>query len=134
MAGTAGDRDTIKFWTVLAGLILMVSVAVLLIDMSIKAAILAESNALRRAILHMSEECHDSECPGVHYDRSAKASPNGASHDSTSGSSLLDFVPTGMETGDVANGSKAPVRAKRPGGTRPKPGTPRNTGDVPPGA
>lgn len=98
-------RDNIKFWTMLTAMILLVSVAVLLIDMTIKAAILEESNALRRAIL------------GVQDDRAAKTSSNGASYNSDSAGSVLDKFPAGMETGNVPNGTKETTSPTRDNNT-----------------
>jgi hypothetical protein len=117
-------QDKIKFWVFLVAMMLGVSVAVLLIDMTIKAAILEESNALRRVIL------------GVQDDRSAEANPNGTSHDANSSSVVLGKFPAGMETGNVANGSKAevPPLPRKRRGTRTEPGTPGDSGEIPPGA
>ncbi len=91
MAGSTGNRDNIKFWTVLAGMILLVSVAVLLIDMSIKAAILGESNSLRLLI------------EGEYNDRAAKASSNGTGNHTSGTNPVLGEFPAGMEVGNVAN-------------------------------
>lgn len=94
-------QDNIKFWTVLTAMILLVSVAVLLIDMTIKAAILEESNALRRTII------------GIQDDRPAKADSNGASNNSDSAGSVLDKFPAGMETRNVSNGTKKTTNPAR---------------------
>ena len=50
MAKTADSEGKIKFWAILAIIILAVAIAVTLIDMSIKTAILAESNSLKQLI------------------------------------------------------------------------------------
>lgn len=44
------SNDTIKFWTFLTVMLLAVAVAVTLIDLTIKASILAESNAMKLAM------------------------------------------------------------------------------------
>lgn len=111
------SKDNIKFWTFLAGIILAVSVTVLLIDMSIKAAILEESNALRRVLL------------GVQDDRSAKANSNGASNDANRPGPVLDKFSAGMEAGNVPNGNQAPV-SKANGRKQTQPRTPRNSGEI----
>lgn len=121
---TEASDDKMKFWAVLVAVMLGVSVAVLLIDMTIKAAILEESNALRRTLL------------GVQDDGSPKASDNGASHNGNSSGPVLDIFPAGMETGDVATGDKASpngtsTRGKR---TRTQPRTQGDSGEIPPGA
>jgi hypothetical protein len=113
--------DNIKFWSFLAGMILMVSVAVLLIDMSIKAAILQESNTLRLAI------------EGERNDRASKASSNGNNHHSNNSSPILGVFPAGMETGDVANGTKKTIQPRKTRGQRAKPGTPMDSGEIPSG-
>lgn len=114
-------RDNIKFWTFLAGMILMVAVAVLLIDMSIKAAILGESNALR---LTIEEERND---------RSAKTNGHGSSNNGRNSSSVLRLNATGMETGDVANGAKKTVQSRKARGQRAQPRAPMDSGEIPPG-
>jgi len=119
MATTTNDH--IKFWTFLAGTILMVAVAVLLIDMSIKAAILGESNTLRLII------------EGENNDRAAKANSNGASHNGTNSSSVLGVFSAGMETEHVANGTKKTVQPRKTRGQRAKPGSPLDTGEISPG-
>lgn len=97
------DRDTIKFWTVLAATILVVSILVMLIDMSIKAAILQESNSLRLVIEEQRNR-------GA---RKTAANPDGADNDSSNPSVLLDIDATGLEVGDVANGHKAATHKPR---------------------
>lgn len=121
---TAESEDKTKFWVVLIAIMLGVSVAVLLIDMTIKAAILEESNALRKLIL------------GVQDDRSAETSNNGASDNANRPGPVLDIFPAGMETGNVPNGDKASpngrtTRGKRSGN---EPRTQGNSREIPPGA
>jgi hypothetical protein len=50
MNASTGSKDTIKFWTFLTVMLLAVAIAVTLIDLTIKAAILAESNSLKLAM------------------------------------------------------------------------------------
>lgn len=114
------SKDNIKFWTVLAGIILAVSVTVLLIDMSIKAAILEESNALRRVLL------------GVQDDRSAKADSDGANHDSSRPGSILGEFSAGMEAGNVSNGNQETAR-KASNSKRSQARGRSNSGDIPEG-
>lgn len=120
---TNDTGEQIKFWAVLVAVMLGVSVAVLLIDMTIKAAILEESNALRRTLLGMQD------------DRQTEASSNGTGHDASHPGPVLDKFSARMEAGNVANGSKAvdskaPTRKTR--GTRARPGTESDSGEIPP--
>jgi hypothetical protein len=116
------SNEKIKFWAVLIGIMLGVSVAVLLIDMTIKAAILEESNALRRTLL------------GVRDDGQTEANPYGTNHNGNSSSPVLDFFSAGMEAGNVANGHKeTPIPPARKRTTRTKPGTQGDTGEIPSG-
>ena len=75
----------------------------MLIDMSIKAAILQESNSLRLVI---EEQRNRGE-------RKAGTNPNGADNHGSNSSVLLDIDATGMETRDVANGSKTSANKPR---------------------
>lgn len=115
------QNDHIKFWTFLAAMILMVAVAVLLIDMSIKAAILGESNELRLMI------------EGERNDRAAKANSNGSGNNGSSASPVLGKFPTGMETRDVVDGSKKTVQSRAPRGQRAKPRASLDSGEIPEG-
>jgi hypothetical protein len=111
--------ENIKFWTVLSVLMLVTAVAVTLIDLSIKAAILEESNALRRTILN---------------GRGEEGSTNSrASDDSASASVLLDLDTTGMETGNVRQQSNGKVPANPPRKSRAKPRTQGNPPEIPSG-
>ena len=114
-------NDHIKFWTFLAGMFLMVSIAVLLIDMSIKAAILGESNELRLII------------EGERNDRAAKTNSNGSSNNGSGASPVLGKFSTGMETGDVVDGSKKTVQSRAPRGQKPKPRPSLDSGEIPEG-
>jgi hypothetical protein len=50
MNASQGSNDTTKFWTILLIMLLAVAVTVTLIDLGIKASILAESNSLKLRI------------------------------------------------------------------------------------
>jgi hypothetical protein len=78
------DDDKAKFWAVLIGVMVAVAVAVTLVDMTIKAAILQESNAFKLA---MNEVKH---APGP---RPAQTDSNGAdNHSGNNGSNAPDDV------------------------------------------
>jgi hypothetical protein len=126
--------ETSKFWTFLFLMMLVVSALVMLIDLGIKASILEESAKLRNAINHMGEECHDPDCPGVHYDRASKTNANGAANDGSYSSYLLGKFPAGMETGNVVAGDQREIvtRAARPV-RRAKPRPAADNGEVPTG-
>lgn len=118
---TTTNNDHIKFWTFLAGMILMVAVAVLLIDMSIKAAILSESNELRLAI------------EGERNDRAAKATANGSGNNGSGTSPVLGEYAAGMETRNMVDGHKKTVQPRAPRGQKPKPRTPLDNREIPEG-
>ena len=111
-------KENVKFWALLAAVMLAVSVAVMLIDLGIKAAILEESNTLRRMILN---------------GREAEAASSRTSDDDIDRYFLLDNDATRLETPNVsANGhGKATVRPTRK--PRPKPRTQGNPEEIPPG-
>jgi hypothetical protein len=94
-------------------MILGVSVAVLVVDLSIKAAILEESTKLRLAI------------EGERNDRATEANASRTSDNDSDSSGLLGLHATGMEATDVRQngGRKAPATGtRRSRQTRPKPG------------
>lgn len=115
----------ITFWGVLAVMILIVSIMVLMIDMTIKAGILEEAGKLRAVI------------KGEQDDRSAKAAGNGNSHNGDNSSSVLGVFPTRMETGNVVAEvqEESPARkpARKPRGTRTERGARVNSGEIPEG-
>lgn len=92
------SKKQLEFWTVMLGVILGVSILVMLIDFSIKAAILEESAKLRGVI--------DGQKP-------ARANDNGAGRDSRKyapvSAHVLGEQSPGMETGNVANGTSDTV-------------------------
>ena len=89
------SKKQLEFWSVLCALILGVSVVVMLIDFSIKAAILEESTRLRGVI-------EDGQRP-------ARADNNGVDSNSnqlnTVHSPVLDKLPSRVAPGNVANGA-----------------------------
>jgi hypothetical protein len=100
------SRDTVKFWSLLAVMILAVSCTVLVVDLSIKAAILEESTKLRLAI------------EAERNDRATEATTARASYNGSDSSSLLDLNAAGME---AANVRETPTRtARTPRTTRSK--------------
>lgn len=98
------NEDKIKFWTVLCSIILAVSVLVMLIDMSIKAAILEESGHLRRVILGEREQAKQ---PG-----DSTGNPEYNFHSGVP-SDLLVPTDSGMGEASSDNGYKAPTSARR---------------------
>src|SRR5258708_38920343 len=86
--------ESMKFWTFLATLILFVSVAVMLVDISIKTAILEESNLLRRIILDEQDLMANGR--GKEEAGLARTTNNGSSN-----GNLLDFDAAGGETRNV---------------------------------
>src|SRR6266436_9256450 len=117
--------ENVKFWTVLAGFILLVSVTVMLVDISIKSSILEQSNKFRRLLWLLEEE---------HGRGTQEADSAGDTVDYPYPGSLLDFNTAGMEVGNVpplANGKASPSRARKPRATKPKPES--NSGEVPSG-
>jgi hypothetical protein len=102
------DNDKSKFWAVLIGVMVAVAIAVTLVDMTIKAAILQESNAFK---LLMNETKHGT------GPRPAKTNSNGAdNHSGDNGSDASDDVhlfPTRME----ATAVRKTTSRKTPPGT-----------------
>lgn len=109
--------ESAKFWAVLMVLVVGVAVAITLIDLTIKAAILQESNSLRLKI----------------EDWEVKNGPR-ASRPNDSGDSdyadlkrfypapVLGGEPTGMEAGSPENGAKAPDTTEANGQRKPRSG------------
>lgn len=90
------DDDKTKFWAVLIGVMVAVAIAVTLVDMTIKAAILQESNAFKLA---MNEAKHGT------GQRPAQTNPNGTdNHSGNNGGDAGDDVhlfPARMEAPTV---------------------------------
>lgn len=91
-------KKQIQFWLAMLFLCLMVAVAITLVDFGIKAAILEESNRLRRLI--------EGEEIGRIKESNAKGDTTNPVYDPPLPSSLLVDKPTRMETTDDANGDK----------------------------
>lgn len=114
------DRnDAIKFWAMLTLLLLACAVAVTLIDLTIKAAILQEAAALREVINGQGQE------------RSVGGG-NIADNifDAVLPADLLDSGDAGLETRNVSNGAKKP--ATRGTASKTKPGNRAGNTEVPP--
>lgn len=96
------SKKQAEFWAALIIICTIVAVLILLIDFSIKTAILQESTKLRLMI-------EEWERAGG-FDRKANTTgaTNDAPIDSPNAGSLLVAEPTGMETGSSPNGSAAP--------------------------
>lgn len=114
--------DNMKFWTILASAILAVSILVMLIDMSIKAGILAEADALRTLI----------ESQGHGRSRQEKGTSFGAYRHDSDAPDLLDFHATGMENRDVPDGDSPSAPNPRKAG-KPKPEDSDRDGEIPEG-
>ena len=96
-------NDSIKFWTFLTIMLLAVAIAVTLIDLTIKAAILAESNALKIEM----EEWEVRHGPKQAGRIDARNSDNN-SHNGNLPGDVLDSGNAGMETGSSNEGDKKP--------------------------
>ena len=112
--------ENVKFWTFLTTMILAVAALVLIIDMSIKAAILQESNDLRLLI------------EGERNVRGSKeTAPQRTSGNGSGTPHVLGEYATGMETRNVSQGDSKPAKAPRPRRTKPYPAD--GIGEVPSG-
>jgi hypothetical protein len=89
------DDDQTKFWGILIMVAVGVAAAVLLIDLSIKAAILDESNALKKEILYARRRPAEADTDGTNHYRTN----NGRD----AGDDVLPF-PTRMEAPTVRAG------------------------------
>lgn len=101
------NKKQVQFWTAILVLCLIVSVAVMLVDFSIKTSILEESNKLRLFI-----EEHRGQGSGT------QGNSNDPHNITTIPGSVLVDESTGMETGHGNNGDKA--TGPTPKTTRPK--------------
>jgi hypothetical protein len=121
-----GSKDNVKFWTVLIGVMLCVAIAVTVVDLTIKAAILDESNKLRMVIENWDVK-HGQRAAESDGERTARdAGFNGAVSPD-----VLAVSTTGLETGHVpasGNGMVARPARRKP---RSKPGTPADNPEVP---
>lgn len=107
------EQNNIKYWTYLAGFILIVAVTVTLIDLTIKSAILQESNRLKRLIWDAEGQLYGQGQEGANNSR---IDPN-ASVGSYLPGDLLDTSSPRMETGIVSNGDQKKT-TKTPGVAR----------------
>lgn len=114
------SKDSIKFWTILAGMFLGCAIAVMLIDISIKAAILDESNRLRQLILQEGAERGKADAGSD----DGRDNHNGNIH-SLYPVGVLDSSNAGMEAENVPTGDKT-APATTPRKTRTK----RTSGDA----
>lgn len=107
--------QNVKFWAFLASAILAVAVLVMLIDMSIKASILQESNALRLVI------------EGSRNDQGREArNMDAAPSNGSSPPNVLAADDAGLEKGDVPAGDPEPDFSQIKRATRPNTRGPRN--------
>jgi hypothetical protein len=98
-------NDTTKFWAILLIMLLAVAVTVTLIDLGIKASILAESNSLKLAMEEW--EVRNGQKASGRIDE--RSSANGRFDAGISGD-VLDTDNAGMEAGNAANGATPPTR------------------------
>jgi hypothetical protein len=107
-------NDTTKFWAILLMMLLAVAVTVTLIDLGIKASILAESNSLKLAMEEW--EVRNGQKASGRIDE--RNSSNGRFDAGLSGD-VLATDDAGMEAGNAANGATPPTRHRAR--NRPKP-------------
>ena len=101
------SNDTLKFWTFLTICLLAVAVAVTLIDLTIKASILAESNAMKLR-LEEFEVNHGQEIYGrIDQGNSANGSVNGHLP-----GNVLATDDAGLETGSADDVTEITPRAR----------------------
>jgi hypothetical protein len=99
-------NDTTKFWAILLMMLLAVAVTVTLIDLGIKASILAESNAMKLRIEDWEMMAYGEATSGRIDERN---SSNGRFDAGLSGD-VLATDDAGMEAGNAANGATPPTR------------------------
>jgi hypothetical protein len=121
--------DNMKFWTFLTTMILAVAVAITLIDLTIKAAILEESNSLRRMIVNLTEEWGN-DGQEKHGRVDARDSANGH-HNGNLPSDVLAQRPTGLEerSANIGDQKPLPTTPRKRRATRP----PIGNREIPPG-
>jgi hypothetical protein len=101
-------NDTTKFWAILLIMLLAVAVTVTLIDLGIKASILAESNSLKLAMEEW--EVRNGQKASGRIDERNSANDR---FDAGLSGDVLSTNDAGMEAGNAANGT-APQTRKRP--------------------
>lgn len=99
-------RKQTQFWVAILILCLVVAVAITLVDFSIKAAILEESNRLRKVIEDYGRIPESANAPGANND---------TDNDPPLPGSILVDKPTGMEATNAPNGI---AKSSRNSGTR----------------
>lgn len=117
-------RKQAEYWAFIIGLMIAIAIAVLLIDFAIKASILEESNKLRMTI----EGVRSGQVPTA-----ANASGANSLHsdDASIPSDVLVVDNSGMEAGNVHNGTQKEAARKTTG--RAKPRRPSSSGTIPGG-
>jgi hypothetical protein len=106
MNASTDSKDTIKFWTFLTVMLLAVAVAVTLIDLTIKAAILAESNRVKLAMDEWWEVQNGQKADGRTDERNRA---NGSIDGNLSGD-VLATDNAGLEAGNASNGAAKQTR------------------------
>jgi hypothetical protein len=112
---TESKNDMTKFWAILLIMLLAVAVTVTLIDLGIKASILAESNAMKLRMEDWEMMAYGEETSGRADQRSHS---DGRFNAGLSGD-VLGTDDAGMEAGNAANGAAPPTRNRTR--NRPKP-------------
>lgn len=102
----ADQKERVKFWVFLCGLMLAVAVMVTLIDISIKASILEQANNFRIDL----EGARGQNVSGANTNGTA----NHVADNGTVPSNVLDLQPTGLGKGD--DPKKVPFQGARAAG------------------
>lgn len=118
------SKQQAEYWAFIIGLMIAVAIAILLIDFSIKAAILEESTRLRLII----EGERSGQKPGT---ADASGATNDAPDNSPLSSDVLVVDPTGMETGNGHKGDQKP--SEDASNRRPQPRRPNRNRAIPGG-
>ena len=109
------SKDSIKFWTFLTIMLLGVAIAVTLIDLTIKAAILSESTAMKLAMEEW-EVRNGQEISG----RNSAGNHSNSSDNGNLPIGLLDTGNAGVEEGSDALGNSLPSNARTGNGRKPR--------------
>jgi hypothetical protein len=99
----ADKDDKLKFWAMLAIVLVVVAVTVTLVDLGIKAAILEQANAFRRDL----ERARNGQAP---TGASSNGVDNNSANDGTISGDVLDVFPAGMEEGSLPKHDKNEFR------------------------
>ena len=92
-------NDKLKFWALLAIVLVAVAVTVTLVDLGIKASILEQANAFRRDL----ERARNGQAP---VGTSANGADNNSAHDGSVSGDVLGVFPAGMEEGSLPKHDK----------------------------